>query len=69
VFAGANAPLVIAEVELLSADQPVPIPAWCDQEITGIGAFSNAALAAHPFSRWSEAERQPWLRHLRAEPS
>jgi adenylate cyclase len=69
VFAGDNAPLVIAEVELLSADQPVPIPPWCCQEITGVRAFSNAALAAHPFSRWPQTEREPWLRHLSAEPA
>jgi len=69
VFSGSNAPLVIAEVELPSADHPVLIPAWCAQEITGIGAFSNAALAAHPFARWPEPERQPWLRHLSAQPS
>ena len=69
VFAGANAPLVIAEVELVSADQPVLIPPWCAVEITGVGAFSNAALAAHPFARWPEAERLRWLLQLGAEPS
>jgi CYTH domain-containing protein len=69
VFGGENAPLVIAEVELLRADQALAIPPWCSAEITGLGAFSNAALAAHPFSRWSAAERDPWLVHLRPQPS
>lgn len=69
VFSGANAPLVIAEVELEAADQAVEIPFWCSAEITGLGDFSNAALAAHPFAHWPEAERRPWLRHLAAHGS
>lgn len=62
VFEADNAPLVIAEVELASADDPVVIPLWCAVEITGVGAFSNAALARRPFATWSAAEREPWLR-------
>ena len=61
VFAAANAPLLIAEVELEQADQPVAIPEWCVREITGDGRFSNAALARQPFASWSPAERAPWL--------
>lgn len=60
VFAGDNAPLVIAEVELERADQELLVPAWCSREITGLGQFSNAALAREPFCRWSSAEQQPW---------
>jgi CYTH domain-containing protein len=61
VFEADNAPLVIAEVELASPEQEVPIPPWCVVEITGIGAFSNAALAATPFAQWPEVERRQWL--------
>ncbi len=50
VFEAANAPLVIAEVELESEQDVVAIPPWCRWEITGEGAFSNAALARVPFS-------------------
>ena len=64
VFEAGNAPLVIAEVELEHADQAVPIPAWCAVEITGEGAFSNAALARRPFSQWPAEERQAWLGRL-----
>jgi len=64
VFEAANAPLVIAEVELEREDQPVAIPPWCVREITGEGAFSNAALASHPFEQWPSQERQPVLRSL-----
>ena len=53
VFAGANAPLVIAEVERSDPEAPLTIPAWCGEEITGRGELSNAALAMRP---WSELE-------------
>ena len=49
VFEGANAPLLIAEVELAQADAPLAIPSWCGEEITGRGEFSNAALAVQPY--------------------
>ncbi len=69
VFEAANAPLVIAEVELERPDQPVPIPPWCVREITAEGAFSNAALASCPFGQWPDAERQPVLQSLAARPA
>jgi len=53
VFAGANAPLVIAEVERENPQAPLTIPPWCGEEITGRGELSNAALAMRP---WSELE-------------
>ena len=53
VFAGANAPLVIAEVERSDPEAPLTIPPWCGEEITGRGELSNAALAMRP---WSELE-------------
>jgi CYTH domain-containing protein len=66
VFAGSNAPLVVAEVELTSADQALAVPAWCAQELTGQHAFSNAALAGRPFSTWSPEQRDPLLEVLQA---
>jgi adenylate cyclase len=61
VFAGANAPLVVAEVELESEDQPLVLPAWCVRELSGRHELSNAALAARPLAHWSEAERSALL--------
>jgi len=61
VFEEANAPLVIAEVELASPTQPVTVPPWCVQEITGQGRFSNAALAGSPLASWSSAEQRALL--------
>ena len=67
VFAAENAPLVIAEVELESEQAAVAIPPWCRCEITGIGAFSNAALAQRPFQLWQPEEQRPWLLNLAAQ--
>jgi len=61
VFEDANAPLVIAEVELASPTQPVAVPPWCVQEITGQGRFSNAVLAGTPLAAWPAGERQSLL--------
>ena len=61
VFEGANAPLVVAEVELESPDQTVELPAWCVRELTGRRELSNASLAARPFERWSDDERRDLL--------
>lgn len=61
VFEGDNAPLVLAEVEIASADQAVMIPSWCGREVTDRRDLSNAALAHHPFARWSEAEQRELL--------
>ncbi|MEB3354675.1 MAG: CYTH domain-containing protein [Cyanobacteriota bacterium] len=67
-FAGANAPLVVAEVELQSAVQHLDPPRWCSEELTGRHEFSNAALAGCPFSTWAPERRGPLLQLLRAEP-
>jgi CYTH domain-containing protein len=56
VFRGANAPLLIAEVELLHADQEIEIPSWCGQEITGLHQLSNASLARQPWQTWDASE-------------
>lgn len=51
-FAGENAGLIIAEVELASADQVVALPAWIGEEVTSDPRYYNASLIANPFSRW-----------------
>ena len=57
-FQGDNAPLVLAEVELASAQVDLAIPPWCGQEITGESRWSNAVLAQHPVQSWPEEERR-----------
>jgi CYTH domain-containing protein len=61
VFAGNNAPLVVAEVELADPDQILNLPAWCGEELTGKYQLSNAALARHPLQKWSDAELRELL--------
>lgn len=45
VFAGHAAGLVMAEVELSSADQPVTLPPWAGREVSDDPAYRNAAIA------------------------
>jgi adenylate cyclase len=52
VFAGENAPLVVAEVELESAGAEVALPPWLGAEVTGDPRYTNAALAREPYARW-----------------
>lgn len=49
VFAGANAGLVIAEVELPDTNTPVDVPPWAGREVTDDARYTNAALAQHPY--------------------
>lgn len=58
VFEADNAPLVVAEVELASAESALEIPPWCIRELTGRHDLSNAALAERPLARWSPEELQ-----------
>lgn len=51
-FLGANAGLILAEVELMSPDQPVTLPDWVGEEVTYDQRYSNSNLARHPFTAW-----------------
>ncbi|HET7041704.1 MAG TPA: CYTH domain-containing protein [Gemmatimonadales bacterium] len=52
VFDGENRGLILAEVELASADEPVRIPPWAIREVSADPRYFNAALIQHPFSSW-----------------
>lgn len=56
-FAGANAGLLVAEVELSSPDEAFERPAWLGREVTGHGRYYNSALTVRPFCRWTPEER------------
>lgn len=45
VYGEGAAGLVIAEVELEFSDQPVPLPPWVGQEVTGVLRYRNSAIA------------------------
>ena len=53
VFAGANAPLVMAEVELASPDEPFEQPEWAVRDVSDDARYYNANLAAQPYSTWA----------------
>lgn len=57
-FAGDNAGLIIAEVELTSAEQTVALPPWAGREVSDDARFLNVNLVARPVSAWSAAERE-----------
>jgi adenylate cyclase len=57
LFAGENAGLVIAEVELQSESQQVDLPPWVGAEITGRNEYYNSSLALRPFGRWQSEPR------------
>ena len=52
VFEGANAGLVMAEIELTAEDEPFDLPDWAGDEVTGDPRYFNAYLAHHPFATW-----------------
>ncbi|MDQ3289613.1 MAG: CYTH domain-containing protein [Pseudomonadota bacterium] len=56
-FLGDNAGLVVAEIELESADETFSRPDWIGAEVTDSARYYNLALASRPFSLWSDAER------------
>jgi adenylate cyclase len=56
-FLGGNAGLIVAEVELPAADAPFPRPTWLGREVSALARYYNVNLIAHPFARWSDAER------------
>ena len=56
-FLGDNAGLVVAELELESADAGFERPDWLGREVTDSTRYYNLALATRPYSQWSQAER------------
>ncbi|TBR39656.1 MULTISPECIES: CYTH domain-containing protein [Dyella] len=56
-FKGDNAGLVVAEVELDAADAAYPTPSWLGTEVSSLVRYYNVNLIAHPYARWSQAER------------
>lgn len=56
-FTGANAGLIVAEIELDAADAQFPRPHWLGAEVSALARYYNLNLAARPYSSWHEAER------------
>jgi adenylate cyclase len=51
-FLGANAGLVVAEIELGSEDEAFDKPDWLGEEVTSDVRYLNANLIRHPYTSW-----------------
>ena len=51
-FHGANAGLVVAEVELASADDEPALPPWIGREVSLDPRYFNTNLVKRPFTTW-----------------
>ena len=51
-FHGENEGLVMAEIELGSADETFERPSWLGMEVTGDRRYYNSYLARNPFNTW-----------------
>lgn len=56
-FLGANAGLIVAEIELPAADAAFARPAWLGREVSDKRRYYNLHLLEHPYSTWNAAER------------
>ena len=52
VFEGANAGLVVAELELRDEGQAFEKPPWVGEDVTNDRRYGNSSLARHPFVTW-----------------
>ncbi|TVQ86735.1 MAG: CYTH domain-containing protein [Chromatiaceae bacterium] len=52
VFAGENAGLVLAEIELTRPDEHFEHPPWVGSEVSADPRYYNVNLARHPYRRW-----------------
>ena len=53
-FGGANAGLIVAELELTHEGQAFDRPDWIGREVTGEARYFNANLVARPYSTWKD---------------
>lgn len=51
-FLGENLGLVVAEIELKTANESYQTPTWLGKEVTGITRYYNSQLCNHPYKNW-----------------
>lgn len=51
-FYGENAGLIVAEIELASADEPFERPDWLGKEVSDDHRYYNSNLSKLPYSQW-----------------
>ncbi|WP_127845243.1 CYTH domain-containing protein [Psychroflexus aestuariivivens] len=52
-FYGENEGLIVAEVELNSADEKFQKPNWLGTEVTGNPKYYNSVLSKNPYTNWT----------------
>jgi len=52
LFAGENAGLVLAELELDSEHEPFELPPWAGGDVSDDPRYYNVNLARHPYKHW-----------------
>ena len=62
VFAGENAGLILAEVELPHENAPLELPPFVGAEVTGRTQYYNSSLVARPYRTWAPAYAGPLSR-------
>jgi CYTH domain-containing protein len=55
-FFGDNEGLILAEVELESADAQLELPSWTGREVSDDPRYYKANLVQHSFSKWGKAD-------------
>ena len=58
VFHGLNEGLIVAEIELDHAEETFVRPAWLGPEVSAEPRYLNACLALHPYTAWSQEEKE-----------
>lgn len=53
VFAGENEGLIVAEVELESANESITLPDWIGEDVSDEIRYYNVCLVNHPYKNWS----------------
>ena len=52
VFSGDNEGLIVAEIELESADEPFDRPDWAGDEVSDDPRYYNVCLVTNPYKNW-----------------
>ena len=53
VFSGDNEGLIVAEIELSSADEAFETPSWIGEEVSNDARYYNVCLVKNPYKTWS----------------
>lgn len=54
-FKGDNEGLIMAEIELFSADETFAVPPWIGEEVSGDLRYYNSYLSRNPYKNWGSS--------------